>query len=119
MIKIIPSSILLLLPIFLFGQFSFEGNGEETQKLVNKYECFFRTMEDQNRLFKIDFSTFSRVQGIISNDFLTNSVGLEFGLEQRVATGLSIQLQSHINAYSFSHYIEPVSYTHLTLPTKA
>jgi len=106
MIKIIPSSILLLIPIFLFGQFSFEEQDEETQKLVNKYECFFRTMEDQNRLFKIGFSTFSRVQGIISNDFLASSAGLEVGLEQRVATGYSFQFKSHISGYTFSHFLE-------------
>jgi len=36
-----------------------ETNPSQKQKIVNKYSCFFRTMEDQDRLLKVGLNNFS------------------------------------------------------------
>ena len=77
-----------------------EVGSPEKQKLVNKYSCFFKTMEDQNRLFKVGLTTSSNpIFDVIPFDFYgTNIKGLELGIEQKIKTGFSLNYNINLNA---------------------
>ena len=96
--------IVLLLGSFCYLQAqtttTFQEVGSlEKQKLVNKYSCFFKTMEDQNRFFKVGLTTFSNpIFDVIPFDFHgTNINGLELGIEQKIKTGFSLNYNINLN----------------------
>jgi len=85
---------------------TFQEVGEpETQKLVNKYSCFFRTMEDQDRLFRIGLTSFSRGPGSWnSSRFIFR--GIEMAVEQKIRSGLSLTYASSIQQNHFTNEID-------------
>ena len=85
---------------------SIEFSTHQKQKLVNRYSCFFKTMEDQKRLFRIGLSSYSRVPGIVSRDLQPISWGVEIGVEQRIFKGFSINYSGRVNSISFFHLVD-------------
>jgi len=89
---------------------SVEFSTPEKQKLVNKYSCFFRTMEDQSRLIRIGVASLSRTPGILSSTFPVRLYGLELGLEQKIVSGFSLIYTGNLHSFSYDTYIDHPSF---------
>lgn len=87
-----------------------EFNPPQEQKLVNKYSCFFKTMENQNRLFKIGINSSSNnlFNKSYSSNFnqVININSLELGFEQKIKTGISFTYTSNLSLSSIIHEIK-------------